>query len=735
MAEGKYDHQKSEEKWARIWQEKDLYLAVDGDKKKKFYLLVEFPYPSGAGLHVGHARSWLAMDAYARKKRMEGYNVLYPMGWDAFGLPAENYALKTGVHPSQVVPKNIATFRKQCQALGLSFDWSREIDTTDPQYYKWTQWIFVQLFKKGLAYQAEVPVNWCPACKTNLADEEVLANGTHERCGKPTQRRPQKQWLLKITAYADKLLEGLGTVDYSEDVKRQQINWIGKKEGMKIRFDDVEVFTTRPDTLAGATFVAIPAEQSNQQGDKTKWGEFTGKYVTNPLTKKKIPVWRANYVAAQYGSGAIMGVPAHDLRDLEFATKYEIEIVEMEPDPGLWGKIEMEGWGFKAVSYHLHDWVFSRQHYWGEPIPIVHCSKCGPVMVPESQLPVELPYLEKYEPSGTGGSPLVKAEEWVKTKCPKCGGQAKRETDTMPNWAGSNWYFIRYLDNKNERKLASKGKMKYWLPVDMYQGGAEHITLHLLYSRFIYRFLHEIGVVPTAEPYMKRRTHGIVLGADGRKMSKSFGNVINPDEIVRKYGADTLRLYEMFMGPFGQTVAWSDTAVEGIYRFLKRVWRLAQSSKFKVQSSSEAKRRAARLVTKIGTDIEALKFNTMVAAAMEYVNWWQEHQGKVGQDVMEDFILGLAPMAPFLAEELWHKLGHKDSVHMQPWPEYDARLVADERKIMVVQVNGKVRDRLENGPDVQQRARQSDKVKKYLGGAKYRTIYVPGKIINFVCLT
>ncbi len=712
----KYDHQTIEEKWTKEWQRRDLYRAVDGDKKPKFYLLVEFPYPSGAGLHVGHARSWSAMDAYARKKRMEGFNVLYPMGWDAFGLPAENYALKMGVHPSKVVPNNIATFKEQCQNLGLSFDWSREIDTTDPKYYKWTQWIFVQLFKKGLAYQAEVLVNWCPNCKTNLADEEVLPNGTHERCGKPTERRPQKQWLLKITAYADKLLKGLETVDYSEDVKRQQINWIGKKEGMEIKFDDIKVFTTRPDTLAGATFVAVASD--DEEG-------FTGQMVMNPATGEKIPVWKANYVLNSYGTGAVMGVPAYDERDREFALKHKIKIVEIEPDES------MRKYGTPAVMYHLRDWVFSRQHYWGEPIPIVHCSKCGLVSVPESQLPVELPYLEKYEPSGTGESPLAKIEEWVKTTCSKCGEVARRETDTMPNWAGSNWYFIRYFDNKNEQELASKEKMKYWLPVDLYQGGAEHITLHLLYSRFIYRFLHEIGVVPTAEPYMKRRTHGIVLGPDGRKMSKSFGNVINPDEIVRKYGADTLRMYEMFMGPFGQMVAWNDTAVEGVYRFLKRVWVLTQGE-FAIQSSPEAKRRVAKLVNKIDTDIEVLKFNTAVASAMEYINWWQDHKDEVGKDTVEKFILGLAPMAPFMTEEIWSLLGNTDSIHQQKWPKYDPELVSDENRIVVIQVNGKVRERLENGPDIEQRALESAKVKKYLSGAKYRTIIVPGKLINFV---
>jgi len=772
-----------EEKWIKEWENEGLHRALDGDKKQKFYLLVEFPYPSGAGLHVGHARSWSAMDAYARKKRMEGYNVLYPMGWDAFGLPAENYALKMGVHPSQVVPENIATFKKQCQALGLSFDWSREIDTTNPQYYKWTQWIFIQLFKKGLAYQAEVSVNWCPACKTNLADEEVLANGTHERCGSPTQRRPQKQWLLKITAYADKLLEGLETVDYSEDVKMQQVNWIGRKEWIDITYpvvgtnEKIVVSTTRPDTNFGATFVVVApghpilqtvkdrkvleyAQKAENKSElerisqgKKKTGVFTGLYAVNQLNGQKLPIWVADFVLMTVGTGAVVGVPGHDKRDFEFAKAFDLPIVKVVDGDKMINSgfldgleiqtaiskmmdyLERKGWGKRIIRYNLHDWVFSRQHYWGEPIPIVHCPKCGPVAVPEDQLPVELPYLKKYEPSGTGESPLAKAADWVKAACPECGGPARRETDTMPNWAGSNWYFIRYLDNKNERELASKEKMKHWLPVDMYQGGAEHITLHLLYSRFIYRFLHEIGVVPTAEPYMKRRTHGIVLGADGRKMSKSFGNVINPDEIVRKYGADTLRMYEMFMGPFGQMVAWSDTAVEGVYRFLKRVWVLALSAKHEARSTSEAKARIARLVAKIGADIEALKFNTMVAAAMEYINWWQSHPDEVGKDVVEKFILGLAPMAPFTAEELWHKLGHTDSVHKQKWPEYDPKLAVEKQRVIVVQVNGKVRDRVEDGVDIEQRAALSDKVKKFIGGAKYRTIYVPGKIINFVCLT
>ncbi len=719
MAEEKYDHKAVELKWAEKWQKTKLYRAIDGSKKKKSYILIEFPYPSGERLHVGHARSYSCLDAVARKRRMQGENVLFPIGWDAFGLPAENYAIKTGIHPAITTAKNIANAKAQAISWGLSFDWSREINTSDPKYYKWTQWIFVQLFKHDLAYKAEIPVNWCSSCKINLANEEVI-DCNCERCGTQTERRMQNQWLLRITKYADRLLADLETVDYRQDIKRQQINWIGRKEGMIITFGDIEVFTTRPDTLAGATFVAVASDDEER---------FTGQMVMNPATGEKIPVWKANYVLDSYGTGAVMGVPAYDERDREFALKHKIKIIEMEPDES------MKKYGVSAVTYHLRDWVFSRQHYWGDPIPMIYCDKCNWQPVPEDQLPVKLPEIAKYQPTDTGESPLAKIKTWVKIACPECGGPARRETDTMPNWAGSSWYYLRYIDPKNTEKLADPGKLKYWLPVDWYNGGMEHTTLHLLYSRFWHKFLFDLGVVPTAEPYAKRTSHGVVLGPDGKRMSKSRGNVINPDEIVKKYGADTLRMYEMFMGPFDQMVVWNQATMEGTYRFLKRVWDLTQGSRLKAQSSNGAKARVAKLVSKIDNDLQAMKFNTAVSAAMEMINWWKENKDEMGRDMAEDVVKALAPLAPFITEELWEKLGHKDSVHVQAWPKYDSKLAADERKIIVVQVNGRVRDRLEAGPDVEQRAVQSDKVKKYLGGAKYRAIYVPGKIINFVCLT
>ncbi|MEK7064306.1 MAG: class I tRNA ligase family protein, partial [Patescibacteria group bacterium] len=705
-------------KWAEKWQKTKLYRAIDGSKKKKSYILIEFPYPSGERLHVGHARSYSCMDAVARKRRMQGENVLFPMGWDAFGLPAENYAIKTGIHPAITTAKNIANAKAQAISWGLSFDWSREINTSDPKYYKWTQWIFVQLFKHDLAYKAEIPVNWCPSCKINLANEEVI-DGNCERCGTQTERRMQNQWLLRITKYADRLLADLETVDYRQDIKRQQINWIGRKEGMIITFGDIEVFTTRPDTLAGATFVAVASDDEER---------FTGQMVMNPATGEKIPVWKANYVLDSYGTGAVMGVPAYDERDREFALKHKIKIIEMEPDES------MKKYGVSAVTYHLRDWVFSRQHYWGDPIPMIYCDKCNWQPVPEDQLPVKLPEIAKYQPTDTGESPLAKINTWVKIACPKCGGPARRETDTMPNWAGSSWYYLRYIDPKNTEKLADPGKLKYWLPVDWYNGGMEHTTLHLLYSRFWHKFLFDLGAVPTAEPYAKRTSHGVVLGPDGKRMSKSRGNVINPDEIVKKYGADTLRMYEMFMGPFEQMVVWNQATMEGTYRFLKRVWSLV-TEVTKEKSSPSALARVAKLVSKIDNDLQAMKFNTVVSAAMEMINWWKENKDEMGRDMAEDVVKALAPLAPFITEELWEKLGHKDSVHVQAWPEYNPELVTDERSVIVVQVNGKVRDRIEAGPDVQQRALASDKVKKYLGGAKYRAIYVPGKIINFVCLT
>ncbi|MCX6706236.1 MAG: class I tRNA ligase family protein [Candidatus Woesebacteria bacterium] len=734
----KYNPAEVEHKWQGIWEKEGIYHAQDFSDKKKFYLLVEFPYPSGAGLHIGHVRSWGAMDSYARKKRMEGFNVLYPMGWDAFGLPAENYAIKTGTHPSKVVPENIKVFKRQCQALGLSFDWTREIDTTDPKYYKWTQWIFLQLFKKGLAYQAEVLVNWCPKCKTNLADEEVLPNGTHERCGMPIERRLQKQWLLRITKYAERLLDDLKTVDFAPQIARQQVNWIGKSAGMKIKFGDVKVFTTRPDTLNAVTFLAT--SKLYEEGSKEKIGKFSGKYAINPLDGRKIPIWDTNYVTPDYGTGTIMGVPAHDERDMDFAKKYHLDIIQKDPDEKLWQVIEKNGWGEKYTNYHLRDWIFSRQHYWGEPIPIIHCPKCGPVAVPEKDLPVELPYLEKYEPSGTGESPLAKVKDWLEVPCPQCGEPGRRETDTMPNWAGSNWYFIRYADPNNNNEIASKKKMDYWLPVDLYQGGFEHTTLHLLYSRFIYKFLFDIGIVPNSEPYLKRYSHGIVLGADGRKMSKSFDNVISPDQIVGKYGADTLRIYEMFMGPFDQMVAWSEESLEGCYRFLGRVWRAFESRVGNDKPSLILLTKLHQTINKVDRDIEAFKFNTIVSSLMEFVNTWEE-EGSIDKESANLFVRLLAPFTPHLAEEIWHEvLGNAESIHMSTWPEYDPKYLQVGEVVMVIQVNGKLRSQLTVNSEqstvkeeMEKLAKNDAKVAKWLDGQKIKkVIFVSGKIINFV---
>jgi leucyl-tRNA synthetase len=739
-----YNHKLIEKKWQGVWDEEGIHHALDFSKKEKYYLLVEFPYPSGAGLHIGHVRAWGAMDAYARKKRMEGFNVLYPMGWDAFGLPAENYAIKMGVHPSKVVPKNIEVFKRQCKSLGLSFDWNREIDTTDPRYYKWTQWIFVQLFKRGLAYQAEVFVNWCPKCKTNLADEEVLTNGTHERCGTQIERRLQKQWLLRITKYADRLLNDLKYVDFSSQIALQQVNWIGKSNGMIIKFriegstEAVEVFTTRPDTLNAVTFLAT-SEMYNE-GSKEKKGEFSGKYAISPLDGRKIPVWKTNYVTPEYGTGIIMGVPAHDERDMDFATKYHLDVIKKDPDACLQELIEKNGWGKKHINYHLRDWIFSRQHYWGEPIPIIHCSKCGPVAVPEKDLPIELPYLERYEPSGTGESPLAKVKDWVEVACPKCGGPARRETDTMPNWAGSNWYFLRYLDPENDEEIASRKKMDYWLPIDLYEGGYEHTTLHLLYSRFIYKFLFDIGVVPNPEPYAKRRSHGIVLGSDGRKMSKSFGNVINPDQIVEKYGADTLRIYEMFMGPFDQMVAWSEESLEGCYRFMGRVWRAFEG---KISSSKTPQSLLTKLhqtIKKVNEDLENMKFNTITSSLMEFVNTW-EGEGSMNKDDAETFIRLLAPFTPHMAEEVWHEVfGNRSSIHLASWPKYDPNLTKEENAVVVIQVNGKLRSQLilqtnssQNKEEIEKLARKDLKVRTWLEDKKIKkVIFVSGKLINFV---
>ncbi|HPJ80107.1 MAG TPA: leucine--tRNA ligase [Candidatus Portnoybacteria bacterium] len=815
-----YNPQEIEKKWQERWEKLGLYQATDFDKKPKQYILVEFPYPSGDGLHVGHARSYSALDTIARKRRMQGYDVLFPIGYDAFGLPTENYAIKTGIHPIEVTKKNTIIFREQLKSLGLSFDWSREINTTDPSYYKWTQWIFLQFFKKGLAYQQEMPINWCPSCKIGLANEEVV-NGKCERCGAQTEKRNKKQWLLKITAYADRLIDDLKLVDFPERIKNQQINWIGKSEGTNIKFkignNDLEVFTTRIDTIFGVTALVLAPEhelvqtqklniknwdevedyinKSKQKSEiermdfaKEKTGvELKGVYAINPLNDEKIPIWIGDYVIATYGGGAVMVVPAHDERDYEFAKKYGIEIREVirpgEKVPTLrqqsevrdsdirqerivgayieYGKLVNSGefngldsekaikkitkWlekkklGKKQINYHLRDWVFTRQHYWGEPIPIVHCEKCGVVPVNEKDLPVELPYVEKYEPTETGESPLSMINEWVNVKCPKCGGRAKRETDTMPNWAGSNWYFLRYCDPNNDKELADMKKLKYWMPVDLYNGGMEHVTLHLLYSRFVYKFLYDIGVVPEPEPYKRRCAHGMVLASDGQKMSKSRGNVINPDEIIKKYGADTVRLYEMFMGPYEDAIAWSTESLEGCARFLRKIWNIYDNTeKIDKETTKELIQKLHYTVKKVSDDIDNMKFNTVISSMMEFINTWNEKNNVLSRKDAEYFLKILAPLAPHITEELWETLGNKKSIFETEWPKYDEKLIKKDKIDLIVQINGKVRDKINVNVDISEKEAKelvlsSDKIKSWLNNQELKKIiFVKGKLINIV---
>ena len=804
-----YNPQEIEKKWQKYWEEEDFYRAEDFSKKPKKYILIEFPYPSGEGLHVGHVRSYSALDAVARKKRMEGFNVLFPIGWDAFGLPTENYAIKTGIHPRIATEKNIANYKRQLKNLGLSFDWSREINTTSPQYYKWTQWIFLKLFEKGLAYQAEIPINWCPSCKIGLANEEVVS-GSCERCGAQTEKKVLKQWMLKITAYADRLIDDLKEVDYPERVKAQQIHWIGKSYGTEVGFkvkdskEKIKVFTTRADTLFGTTAVVLAPEhflvsafkprisnlkevenylkQSKKKSEferteisKEKTGkELKGIKAINPVNNEEIPVWVGDYVIAAYGGGAVMVVPAHDYRDYDFAKKYGLEIREVVSGgnvhreafvdygnlinsgqfSGLFSEkaiekitkwLEKKGLGKKTIQYKLRDWVFSRQHYWGEPIPIIHCQKCGIVPVSEKDLPVKLPYVEKYEPSGTGESPLAAMKDWVNTKCPKCKGSAKRETDTMPNWAGSNWYYMRYCDPENEKELANSKKLKYWMPIDWYDGGTEHTTLHLLYSRFIYKFLFDIKIVPQSEPYQRRTSHGVVLAEDGRKMSKSLGNVINPDDIVQKYGADTLRVYEMFMGPFGQTISWNTRGVKGVYRFLEKVWKLA--SKVNYESgikNKEINRLIHKTIKKIDEDLENCKFNTAISALMILTNEL-EKQEKISPIHYSLFLIILSPFAPHLTEELWSFFAkaskdkqYKKTIFLEKWPKYESKLIKEEVITLVVQVNGKVRDKIEVEADISEEKAKKltlkrKKVKRWIEGKEIKkVIFVPEKLINIV---
>jgi len=717
-----YDPQKIEKRWQEEWDKSGIYQAENHSKKPKYYALIEFPYPSGDGLHVGHPRPYIGLDLIARKRRMEGFNVLYPIGWDAFGLPTENYAIKTGKNPRVVTKENTDTFRRQIQSLGVSFDWSREINTTDSKYYKWTQWIFLKFLEKGLAYKAKMAINWCPKCKIGLANEEVVDDNC-ERCGTPVEQKEKEQWMLAITKYADRLYDDLDTVDYPDRVKTQQKNWIGRSEGVLIRFDDIEVFTTRPDTIFGATFVVVAGKED----------KFTGRYVTNPATKEKIPVWEAEYVMSDYGTGAIMAVPADDERDMEFAKKFSLPIVENYTHAGF------EDYGKKITKYKLRDWVFSRQRYWGEPIPVIHCDECGIVPVLEKDLPVKLPEVEKYEPGPDGESPLANITEWVNTKCPKCGGKAKRETDVMPNWAGSSWYFLRYCDPYNDKEFVSRATLDKWMPVDWYNGGMEHTVLHLLYSRFWNKFLFDLRLVPTSEPYKKRTSHGLILAEGGEKMSKSKGNVINPDTIVERFGADTLRLYEMFMGPFEQAIAWSESSLIGPRRFLEKVWRLqSKISKGQTLSTdSQGLTLVHQTIKKVSEDVESMGFNTAVSALMIYTNTLDK-QEKVSQKEFETLLLLLAPFAPHITEELWKTLGHLNSIHTEDWPTYDPEKLLKDEITLAVQIDGKFRASLlvarnQSAEEIRATALALPEVKKWLDGKEpKKIIIVPEKIISIV---
>ena len=801
----KYDFAAIEPKWQKRWEDAKVYAAQDGSTKPKFYGLIEFPYPSGQGLHVGHPRPFTAMDIVTRKKRMDGYNVLYPIGFDAFGLPTENYAIKNHVHPAAVTRQNIENFTRQLKMLGYGFDWDRVVDTTDPDYYKWTQWIFLQLFKKGLAYKATMPVNWCTSCKCVLANEEVV-EGVCERCGSAVIRKEKSQWMLKITQYAQRLIDDLDDVDFIERVKIQQRNWIGRSTGAEVTFkstagDDIVVFTTRPDTLFGATYMVLSPEhelvrawlEAGRLGNadevtayqkaaasksdlertelnKEKTGvKLDGVRGVNPVSGKEIPIFISDYVLSTYGTGAIMAVPAHDDRDWEFAKKFGLEIIEVvsggedvqkaaftakdetgilvnsdflngltvkDAIPAVTKWLEEKGIGAAKVNYKLRDWVFSRQRYWGEPIPMVHCDKCGWVPLPEDQLPLLLPEVESYEPTDDGESPLSKMTGWVNTACPCCGGEAKRETDTMPQWAGSSWYFLRYMDPHNDQALASKEALEYWSPVDWYNGGMEHTTLHLLYSRFWHKFLYDIGVAPTKEPYQKRTSHGMILGEGGEKMSKSRGNVVNPDDIVKAYGADTLRLYVMFIGDFEQAAVWSDQAVKGCKRFLDKVWNLAESCSDSLDYTPANEAAVHKTIKKVADDIEAMKFNTAIAAMMTLVGEFQKNGCSRGD--MRTLVTLLSPFAPHVAEELWEMLGGEDFVCRQPWPAYDESKTVADTVQMAVQVNGKVRANIIVPADADNEAviaaAQADpKVQKFTGGmALAKTIVVPKRLVNLI---
>ena len=797
----KYDFTDIEKKWQKRWDEEKTFAARLDKSKKKYYALVEFPYPSGQGLHIGHPRPYTAMDIVARKRRMQGYSVLFPIGWDAFGLPTENYAIKNHIHPAIVTERNIARFTEQLKSLGLSFDWDRTINTTDPDYFKWTQWIFLKLYEKGLAYKKEMSVNFCTSCKVVLANEEVV-NGVCERCGSEVVHKVKSQWMLKITAYADRLIDDLKDLDFIERVKTQEINWIGRSYGAEVDFqtsagDKLTVYTTRPDTLFGATYMVVAPEHALVTAWKDKLKNYAqveeyraqaakksdfertelvrdktgvrldGVYAINPVNGREIPIFISDYVLATYGTGAIMAVPAHDTRDWDFAKKFDLPIIEVVEGGDVQNEaytdvadgvlvnsgfldglrvadakeavikwLEEKGIGHKKVNYKLRDWVFSRQRYWGEPVPMVYCEKCGWVPLPESELPLRLPDVKDYEPTDTGESPLSKIEDWVNTTCPKCGAPARRETDTMPNWAGSSWYFLRYCDPKNMTELASKEALDYWMPVDWYNGGMEHVTLHLLYSRFWAKFLYDIGVLKCPEPYLKRTAHGMILGEDGQKMSKSRGNVINPDDVVKEYGADTLRLYEMFIGDFEKSAPWSPSAIRGCKRFLERVAGLPE-----IVSGSgvtaELESAFHKTVKKVSLDIEDMKFNTAIAAMMTLLNDIYNH-GSLTSDELNVFIRILCPFVPHLCEELWESIGEKPFASLAPWPEYDEAKTVEDTVEIAVQICGKLRSTITlsktaEATDAIAAAKADPKVAAVLEGKTVvKEIYVPGKIVNIV---
>jgi len=799
----KYNHKAVEEKWQKIWEDKGVFHASDDTEKEKFYALIEFPYPSGQGLHVGHPRPYTALDTVARKRRLEGYNVLYPIGWDAFGLPTENYAIKNHIHPEIVTKKNIARFKKQIQSLGISFDWSREINTTDPEYYKWTQWIFIQLYKHGLAYKKEMNVNWCTSCKCVLANEEVV-NGVCERCGSEVVHKVKSQWMLKITEYADRLINDLDLVNYPDRVKAQQKNWIGRSKGAEVDFttttgDTLTIYTTRADTLYGATYMVISPEHpmiekwagkiSNmdeikkyqeaaaRKSDfertevaKEKTGvRIDGVNAINPVNNKEIPIFISDYVLVSYGTGAIMAVPAHDTRDWEFAKKFDLPIIEVvkggnvqeeaytdcakgimvnsgmldgltvdEAKKKIIDWLTSEGKGHSKVNYKLRDWVFSRQRYWGEPIPMVYCEKCGYVPIDEKDLPLRLPMVESYEPTDNGESPLAKMTDWINTTCPCCGGKAKRETDTMPQWAGSSWYYLRYMDPHNKNAIASKEALNYWSPVDWYNGGMEHTTLHLLYSRFWHKFLYDIGVVPTPEPYAKRTSHGMILGENGEKMSKSRGNVVNPDEIVDEYGADTMRLYEMFIGDFEKAAPWSKASIRGCRRFVERYWNLQSVLIDGDKIRPELEGAFNKAIKKVGEDIENIKFNTAIATLMALINDISNVKS-INKEELRIFSILLNPFAPHVTEEVYEacKLGNGILAEAE-WPEYDESKCVDESVEIVVQVNGKIKAKLNIPVDadkdaVLDLAKNDENVKKAIDGMKIiKEIVVPKKLVNLV---